>query len=244
MLLYVDYLNEAGNLGFASTLDKIQANLKLIPSFEKDINQGRKQGKAFALMNIVGRWIIVYLDQPNSSVKQIMYVLDSRYNLKALVVDVFNAPIAQAILDVQTEFGRVYKKENNTVEVTLAEVYEVTISPNMFACNVDEQVIKKADSLGVLPILQAQKDEGSTKACFADEVVKDDESTTINLYAILNFQGPTRQGNLDEGYVYLKLINLEKNANLLETFLDKVLNSGASFDRTAILQRFTKDRLN
>lgn len=244
MLLHVDYLNEAGNLGFASTLDKIQANLKLLPSFEKDINQGRKQGKAFALMNIVGRWVVVYLDQPNSSIKQIMYVLDFRYNLKALVVAVFNAPLSQAILNVQSEFDREYREENNTVEVTRAEVYEVTVGPNIFACNMDERVIKKANSLGVLPILRAKKDEESTKVCFADELVKEDETTTTNLYAILNFQGQTRQGNLDEGYVYLKLINLEKNAGSLETFLDKVLNSGASFDRMAVLQRFTKDRLN
>ena len=245
MLLNVDFLNEQGNLGFANTPDKIKANLKALPSFEKDVHQQHKQGKAFALMNIVGRWMVIYQDQPTSSTSQIMYFLDFRYDLESVIVGMFSAPLAKAILNAQPQFDKEYREINNLVELTLAEPYEVMISPGIFACNVDDRVIMKANTLGVLPILEAKKEDSGTKVCFADETEGEGESAIRNLYALLRFHGATtRQDELDEGYVYLKLRDLENNIELLDSFFDKVLNSGVSFDRGAILQRFTKHRLN
>lgn len=245
MVLHVDYLNEQSILGFADSPDKVEANLKLLPDFAKGIEQQRPRATmAFVVINTVGRWLIVYREQVRNPVKKMMYFIDFRYEVDEVIKGIFSGPLAESILARRSEFDESYQKATDTVELTLAEPYEIEISRDIVACNVDEQVIRKADALGVLPILQAPQSDSSVKACFADEMEGEGDSTTKNVYAFLRFGESDKSNSNDNGYAYLKLRDLNSNIMQLDSFLDKVLSSGVRFDRAAIFQRFTKDRLN
>jgi hypothetical protein len=245
MLFHVDFLSNQSVFAIVDKLEKITANLAQVEPLSTNINQQRKTAtKGVSVVTVYGRWIIVYTENILNQEDTQMYFFDFRFDLQPIVKDLFSESMAKSILTTQARYDEAFEDKYDTAELTLAELYEVVIQENLFACNLDKKVLEKAKTLGVLPIIQSLKDGDTLKVCFADEIEKNEHYTVNNIYALIHFGGHSPQNNSDNGFVYIKLRDIQNNSDQIENFLDKVAQTGVQFDRVTILERFTTARLN
>jgi len=245
MLFHVDFLSDQSVFAIVDKLEKITANLDKVEPLRTNINQKRKNAiKGVSVVTVYGRWIVVYIENILNQEDTQMYFFDFRFDIQQLVEGMFSESVANSILTTQARYDEAFKDKYDTAELTLAELHEVVIQENLFACNLDEKVLEKAKVLGVLPILQTLKDGDTLKVCFADEIEKNEHYTIKNIYALVRFGGHIPRNNSDNGFVYIKLRDVQSNTGLIEIFLEKVKQTGVQFDRISILERFTTARLN
>lgn len=112
--------------------------------------------------------------------------------------------------------------------------FEDIIGPGMIACGTHTKVLEKAKALGVLSDLLITSLEHNVKVILSNEVIKENESTVVNIYAFINFYNPN-----DKGYAYLKLINLYKNLDKIPIFIKAVNAAGGNFTELYFKERFT-----
>lgn len=243
--LLIDFVNPQGNRALVTRLDKIDRNIRLIPGL-KDSVDGRKKNKtgAFSSMTVFGRWIVVYQGDVTDESETIMHFMDFRMDYSdADNLTIFSPNTLHNIIQLQQRYDKVFTPKHDTVELTFAEPFERVSKPNLFTCDIDSEVIKRAKALGVLPMLETMTGADKLKVVLADEKVKDEDRTIINVYALIHF-GDYHNNDADNGFGYLKIHDLARNADRIADMEAAIQGMGGSFNRAYLMQRFDEAKLN
>lgn len=246
MYLFTDFINPQGLISIVSTLDKIQRNIELIPILKESINKQKQTSKkAFSSLTVSGRWLVVYQANVHDDDDTMMHFIDFRMDLDFYKnEELFSQNTLNNLITLQSRYDSIFSQKMDTVELTLAEIYEKVIKDNLFACDNDDIVFAKAKDLGALPMIENLHGNEKVRVAIVDEKQEVDDSIITNVYAIIHFDGHGEGREKDNGFVYIKIYDLLNNFNLVQDFQDAVENAGGKFDRAFFMERFDKYKMN
>ena len=246
MYQLIDFINPQGNIAFTDRIDKIQLNLKQVEPLKQNIQQQKLTNKnAVSCITVLGRWIVIYQSNLTNDNDTIMHFIDFRIDIAPIANDnIFSEKTIQGIRTIQSEYDKVYNDKLDTVELTFAEPLEKVLKPNLFICDNNDFVLLKAKELGALPIIETLKVGDRVKVAFVDEKVIIDDKTITNVYALIHFGGHSEERKNENGFAYIKILDLLNNLQNIDDFQKAVEGAGGKFDRAFFIDKFTVDRLN
>ena len=238
MFLRVDYINNNGAIALVRDNNKIAWNINQIPPLAENF----RKNKPNSFITVCGRWIFVYQSTAVKEDPSLITLSDHSFDITIMALEqAFSQNIILNIKKVQQEYKTIFNNSLDTVYLTYADCHEEIIDSIFSFCNDDDEVLLKAQNLGVKPIVETLKTGDAIRVTFADE--KDTINDRVNVYAVVNF-GNEFENSSDNGFAYLKFSDLLSNYNKIETFIDYINKLGVKFDRASLLERFTPERYN
>lgn len=246
MYLLVDFINPQGNIALSERLDKIEHNLNQIEPLKQNIKQMKATNKnAISCMTVFGRWIIIYQSNLTNDEDTMMHFIDFRVDIEPIDKNkIFSEKAIQGIKTIQRKYLEVFSDNLNTVELSFAEPFEKVLKPNLFICDDNEFVLRKAKELGALPVIEILKEGDRAKVVLLDDKVVIDGKTITNIYALMHFGGHSEEQKNENGFAYLKLFDLLENFENLDDFQKIVEVAGGEFDRAFFINKFNISSLN
>lgn len=101
MKLYVDSIHDQGQIGFTTSLSKVNRNLALLPLLQESVDSDVQAGIYQGIISAIGRWVIVY--EPYSEKPHFIFV-DVNNDLTFVKKnDLFSEEALKMIRDKQIE---------------------------------------------------------------------------------------------------------------------------------------------
>lgn len=242
LYLLIDFINPGKTFGMTTDLEKIKFNVVQIPGVAESIeNKMKSASEAISVITVCGRWIVVYQANVGSEEDTILYFVDFRIEVEPFEGQVFSQKAIAGIKQLQQRYDNAFKPAMDTVELSFAEVHENVIKPNLFACGVDEIVLKKAKELSVLPTIQPSVDDGRVRVTLSDDWEEKDGEMLLHIYALIRFSKTDEE---ESGYGYIRAYDVQNNRDLIDDFWEAVQKAGGDFERSYLIERFTNAKLN
>lgn len=240
--LLIDFINPGKTFSMTTDLEKIRFNVGQMPGVAENIeNKKKSASEAISVITVFGRWIVVYQANVASEDDTILYFVDFRIEIDPFEGQVFSPKAIVGIKQLQQRYDSAFKPAMDSVELSFAEVHENVIKPNLFACGVDEIVLKKAKELGVLPTIQPSVDDGRVRVTLSDDWEEKDGKMLLHIYALIRF---SRTDEEESGYGYLRAYDVQNNRNLIDDFWEAIQKTGGDFERSYLIERFTNVKLS
>lgn len=246
MFLLIDFINPQESRAFTTRLDKIKRNVDLIEPLKSSIEQQKQTRKeAFSSITVCGRWLVVYQANISNDKDTIMHFVDFRIDLASRgEEEIFSPNTLQHLVTLQEKYDAVFTDKMDTVELTLAEPFETVIKGDIFVCDDDEIVICKAKELGAFSMIETLVGNDRVKVTITDEKQTIDKEIVTNIYAFIHFGGHGEEKKHENGFLYLKIFDLQNNLNKIDAFQNAIEEAGGKFDRAFFTERFDKTKLN
>jgi hypothetical protein len=239
-----DYIHPQKLMGYSNDIVKINTNLGYMKTLSDAIRNKKRSspGQPFTLINVAGRWLIVYTENGIDDTNNMMYFTDFRTELDDSVISkIVPANVLANMKVMQFRYDEVYKESMDIFEVSYWHHGEQILRRNLVTCDDDDIVLAKANELGALVTLQTLNEPETLKVILVDEKIQEDDLLTVNSYAMIHF-GKTEKE--ESGFAYLKIYDLLNNFDLAEDFLNTLEKLGGKFDRVFFMEKFKPERWN
>jgi hypothetical protein len=242
MNFLIDSINPQKTIAYTSNLEKIAHNLEQLPPFKNKITEFKIGREAVSLMTVAGRWILVYRANSNDDENTTLAFINFEIDINELGKNAFSESALENIKQLQLKYVDMFNPSFDTVELTNADVNEMIVKENLFACDEDIFVLTKANQLGALPAVQSLKEGDKIKVVLCDEQQVLNDSPIVHAYAFINFNSNGNEG--DNGFTYLKIFDIKNNTHLIEDFILAIEALGVKFDRAFFMNKFSLAELN
>ena len=240
MNLSIDFINTDGQYAITEQQYKIDWNIQQILVFLEEYNKRKTNNTRIGTMIAnVGRWITILQSNLTDADSLLLHFIDFRIDVDSLERNNhFSVGVINAIKQFQKDYDKNFNQNSDTVELTYAEPFEKVVKENIFVCDDDKEVLKKANTLGVLLEVKSLDDNEKVKIVFVDERISLNDKPVLNIYGMVQFGGHPSEQACENGFAYFKLFDIENNFEKLVDFISITEKAIGKIDRAYLSERF------